>query len=54
MKIDREFQARIPKLKPSELATLEASIVAEGCRDALAVWSRGGKDDVLWVPGANR
>ena len=53
MKIDREFQARIPKLKPSELATLEASIVAEGCRDALAVWSRGGKDDVL-VDGHNR
>ena len=53
MKIDREFQARIPKLKPSELAALEASIVAEGCRDALAVWSRDGKDDVL-VDGHNR
>jgi len=53
MKIDREFQARIPKLKPSELAALEASIVGEGCRDALVVWSRDGKDDVL-VDGHNR
>lgn len=53
MKIDKEFQARIPKLKPSELAALEASIMAEGCRDPLVVWSRDGKDDVL-VDGHNR
>ena len=53
MKIDRDFQARIPKLKPSELAALEASIFFEGCRDPLVVWSRDGKDDVL-VDGHNR
>jgi hypothetical protein len=53
MKVDREFQSRIPKLKPSELAALEASIAAEGCRDPLVVWSREGKDDVL-VDGHNR
>lgn len=53
MKIDTEFQARIPKLKPCELAALEASIAAEGCRDPLVVWSRDGKDDVL-VDGHNR
>jgi len=53
MKIDKEFQARIPRLKPSELASLEASIVAEGCREPLVVWSRDGKDDVL-VDGHNR
>ena len=53
MKIDKEFQARIPKLKPGELAALEASIAAEGCRDPLVVWSRDGKDDVL-VDGHNR
>lgn len=53
MKVDREFAARIPKLKPSELAALEASIVSEGCRDPLVVWSRDGKDDVL-VDGHNR
>lgn len=53
MKIDKEFQARIPKLKPCELAALEASIAAEGCRDPLSVWSRDGKDDVL-VDGHNR
>ena len=53
MKIDKEFQARIPKLKPSELAALEASIAADGCRDPLVVWARDGKDDVL-VDGHNR
>lgn len=53
MKIDKEFQARIPRLKPSERAALEASILAEGCRDPLVVWSRDGKDDVL-VDGHNR
>lgn len=53
MKIDKEFESRIPKLKPSELAALEASILAEGCREPLVVWSRDGKDDVL-VDGHNR
>jgi len=53
MKVDKEFQARIPKLKPSEIASLEASIVGEGCRDSLVVWARDGKDDVL-VDGHNR
>lgn len=53
MKIDKEFQRRIPKLKPAELAALEASIAAEGCRDPLVVWSRDGKDDVM-VDGHNR
>jgi hypothetical protein len=53
MKVDKEFQARIPKLKPSELVALEASIVADGCREPLIVWKRDGKDDVL-VDGHNR
>jgi len=53
MKVDKEFQSRIPKLKPSELAALEASIAADGCRDPLVVWARDGKDDVL-VDGHNR
>ncbi len=53
MKIDKEFQARIPRLKPGELAALEASIIAEGCHEPLIVWSRDGKDDVL-VDGHNR
>lgn len=53
MKIDKDFQARIPKLKPCELAALEASIASEGCREPLVVWSRDGKDDVL-VDGHNR
>jgi hypothetical protein len=53
MKIDKEFQARIPKLKPSELSQLEASILSEGCREPLVVWARDGKGDVL-VDGHNR
>ena len=35
MKIDPEFKALIPPLTPDERAGLEASILTEGCRDAL-------------------
>lgn len=38
-KIDPEFEALIPPLSDEERAGLEASIVAEGCRDALIVWN---------------
>lgn len=38
IKIDKEFKALIPPLQESELAGLEASILAEGCRDPLCVW----------------
>lgn len=36
--IDPEFAALIPALRDDERAALEASIVAEGCRDALVTW----------------
>lgn len=36
--VDREFQKLIPPLRPDEYERLEASIAAEGCRDALIVW----------------
>lgn len=36
--VDDEFQALIPHLSPEEHAALEASLLAEGCRDALVVW----------------
>ena len=48
MKIDPQFKALIPPLAPEELAGLEASLKAEGCRDALVTW-RG-----LLLDGHNR
>ena len=36
--IDPEFQALCPPLSPEEAAQLEANLLAEGCRDALATW----------------
>ena len=38
MKVDSEFQSLVPPLTLAEFSQLEASIVAEGCRDALVVW----------------
>ena len=48
MKIDKEFAELIPPLTDEEYKGLEASILAEGCRDALVVWG-----EVL-VDGHNR
>jgi N6-adenosine-specific RNA methylase IME4 len=45
---DPEFRSLIPPLTPEELAGLEASVIAEGCRDALIVWG-----DIL-IDGHNR
>ena len=39
MIIDTEFESLIPSLTPEEYTGLEASILAEGCRDALIVWN---------------
>lgn len=36
--MDPEFQALIPAQTDEEQAALEASLLAEGCRDALVVW----------------
>lgn len=38
LQIDKEFQSLIPPLSPEEYSELEASLLAEGCRDALVVW----------------
>ncbi|TCV92086.1 hypothetical protein EC912_10879 [Luteibacter rhizovicinus] len=46
--INEELKAYIDPLTPDEHASLEASILAEGCRDALVLWG-----DVL-VDGHNR
>ncbi len=48
MIIDQEFAGLIPPLTHEEYSGLEASILAEGCRDALVVWG-----EVL-VDGHNR
>ena len=48
MIIDKEFADLIPPLTEEEYRGLEASIVTEGCRDALIVWK-----DIL-VDGHNR
>jgi hypothetical protein len=38
VEIDQEFHALCPPLQPEEREQLEASLRAEGCRDALIVW----------------
>ena len=38
IQIDPEFQGLIPTMVKEEREALEASILAEGCRDALVVW----------------
>lgn len=48
LRIDPEFKDLIPPLQPEEIAGLEASLLAEGCRDALIAW-----DGVL-IDGHNR
>lgn len=50
IKIDKEFAALIPALSADELAQLERSLLAEGCRDPLIVWK--GKNVLL--DGHNR
>jgi len=40
--VDPEFAAVIQPLAEDELARLEASIIAEGCRDPLVVWHETG------------
>lgn len=42
--IDHEFSTLCPALSDDEYRTLEASILAEGCRDALVVWTREPED----------
>jgi protein gp37 len=48
LKIDQEFNSRLPKLNPDEYQRLEKSIITEGCRDALVVW------DGIILDGHNR
>jgi len=50
LQIDPEFQSLVPPLSKDERAELEASLIAEGCRDALVVWAGQG----VIVDGHNR
>lgn len=50
--VDPEFQALIPPLSADERALLEASIKAEGVRDALRVWNC--RDESILLDGHNR
>jgi len=50
--IDTEFHSLIPPLSSEECAGLEASILAEGCRDAVLVWLYDSQ--LLIVDGHNR
>lgn len=50
-----ELQEFIPPLTPEELAQLEASLLAEGCRDALIVWENTEeKGKYILIDGHNR
>lgn len=47
-RVDPEFRSLIPPLTPEERQALEASILAEGCRDPIVLW------DGVIVDGHNR
>ncbi len=49
--IDLEFQNLIPKLTKEEYELLEKSILSEGCRDALVIWTNGKS---IIIDGHNR
>ena len=50
LRIDPEFKALIPPLSAIEFASLEASILEEGCRDPLVVWT----EEKIMIDGHNR
>jgi DNA repair photolyase len=50
--IDKEIAVLIPSLSPEELARLERSILAEGCREPLTAWDDGHRKILL--DGHNR
>jgi hypothetical protein len=52
IKIDSEFEKRIPKLRKEELDLLERSLLADGCLEPLTTWLRGGDDYI--IDGHNR
>jgi hypothetical protein len=52
LEIDREFQALCPPLQAEEREQLEASMLAEGCREPLCVWLDG--PTTVLLDGHNR
>jgi len=53
LRIIPELKEFIPPLSEHEYADLTASLLQEGCREALIVWNRG-VDDYVLVDGHNR
>ena len=51
LRVDPEFRDLLPKLSATELASLEASIERDGCRDHIITWANN--DDTI-VDGHNR
>jgi len=52
IKIDPEFEKRIPRLRPDELELLEKSLLFDGCLEPLTTW--GVKGDDIIIDGHNR
>ncbi|MEG3929533.1 MULTISPECIES: hypothetical protein [unclassified Microcoleus] len=50
LRIDPDFQTLIPPLSAIEFAALESSILEEGCRDPLVVWT----EEKILIDGHNR
>ncbi len=50
IQVDPEFAALCPPLTAEEYSSLEASLLAEGCRDALVIWAETG----ILLDGHNR
>ena len=47
LQINPELQSLIPPLTPEQYDTLEANLLADGCRDALIVWDGGIKKTLV-------
>ncbi|MFB8797701.1 MAG: hypothetical protein U7126_26530 [Microcoleus sp.] len=50
LRIDPDFQTLIPPLSAIEFAALKSSILEEGCRDPLVVWT----EEKILIDGHNR
>jgi len=52
IQVDKEFENLCPQLTDDEYSLLEASILEDGCRDALTVWPTEGNE--ILIDGHNR
>lgn len=54
LQVMQELKALIPPLSNEEYAGLEASLLADGCRDAIVAWQTGDIEGAVIVDGHNR